>query len=118
MGYYREALQWAGKLCVGAGVSDEDWLARAEAHRGMAAGEQAMGRGPEAIAEYRLGIADYEKVVARTPKSKPAQRGFSASWGICLNFTTAGTISGNKWMLRSRPCHSSKRNTRPGARAI
>jgi len=80
MGYYREALQLAGKLCVGAGVSDEDWLARAEAHRGMAAGEQAMGRGPEAIAEYRLGIADYEKVVARTPKSKPAQRGSSASW--------------------------------------
>jgi tetratricopeptide (TPR) repeat protein len=61
-------------------VSDEDWMARAEAHRGMAAGEQAMGRGPEAIAEYRLGIADYEKVVARTPKSKPAQQGFSASW--------------------------------------
>ena len=80
MGYYREALQLAAKLCGGAAVSDEDWMARAEAHRGMAAGEQAMGRGPEAIAEYRLGIADYEKVVARTPKSKPAQQGFSASW--------------------------------------
>jgi tetratricopeptide (TPR) repeat protein len=80
MGHYREALQLAGKLCVGAGVSDEDWLARAEAHRGTAAGEQAMGRGSEAIAEYRLGIADYEKVMARTPKSKPAQQGFSASW--------------------------------------
>jgi serine/threonine protein kinase/tetratricopeptide (TPR) repeat protein len=80
MGFYREALQLAEKLCVGAGVSDEDWLARGEAYRGMAAGEQAMGRGPQAIAEYRSGIADYEKVVARTPKSKPAQQGFSASW--------------------------------------
>jgi len=80
MVYYREALQLAGKLCAGAGVSDEDWLARAEAHRGMAAGEQAMGRGPQAIAEYRLGIADYEKVVASTPLSKPAQKGLSVSW--------------------------------------
>jgi len=80
MGYFREALQLAEKLCVGAGVSDEDWLARAAAHKDLAYGEQWIGRGPDAIAEYRLGIADYEKVMARTPKSKPAQRGFSYSW--------------------------------------
>jgi len=80
MSHYSEALRLAEKLCVGAAVSEEDWMARADAHRGMAAGEQAMGRGPEAMAELRLGIADYEKVVARNPRSKPAQQGFSASW--------------------------------------
>jgi serine/threonine protein kinase/tetratricopeptide (TPR) repeat protein len=80
LGYYREALQLAEKLCVGAAVSEEDWMARANAHRGLAAGTDATGRGPEAIAEGRLSIADYEKLVARNPKSKPAQEGLSASW--------------------------------------
>jgi tetratricopeptide (TPR) repeat protein len=80
MGYYREALQLAEKLCVGAAVSEEDWMARANAHRGLASGSNATGRGPEAIAEDQLAIADYEKVVARNPKNKPAQEGLSASW--------------------------------------
>ena len=46
MSYYREALQLAEKLCVGAAVSDEDWMARADAHRGVAAGSRRDGPRP------------------------------------------------------------------------
>ncbi len=77
---YREALLDAEGLCAIKDPTDEEWTVRAEAHAGLGRGSDAMGHVDEAIAENRSAIADYQRVIARNPKSVSVQRKLSKSW--------------------------------------